>query len=311
MDACLDLSLATSYSPRLIGYTALVIPHPEELVISLHHPTSLALLATGALTTGLLVGATGASAAGASPATSPPVQTTASAKAAASNAAPAKRFERWATLTRTSYGYYYDAGQQDTHLTVTVTANGRLRYADTHTDVLRQKAKACHRRPARVGLVVVCRVPEGVGPRHPMTLRVFTRLGNDTVDTTALPERFELYMLCDRGRDEVRAGAGDDFVNGAQNADRIWGGPGNDWLRSNKGNDAIWGGPGNDRVVGVDGRDRLHGGTGNDRVGGGSGNDRLYANKGHDRVLCGGGRDRAIADRADRTARDCESVRFK
>jgi hypothetical protein len=38
------------------------------------------------------------------------------------------RFERWATLQKTSYGYYYDAGQQNTHLTITRVSGG-VRYA--------------------------------------------------------------------------------------------------------------------------------------------------------------------------------------
>lgn len=282
------------------------VPDPKVIVIVLRTRTVLASVsvAAGLAATTLVAPATAA------PAPSGPGATVSTASTAAPDKAP-RRFERWATLTRTSYGYYFDAGQQDTHLTISVTPRGRLRFADTHTDVLRQRAKACDRRSARVGIVVVCRVPDGVGPRHPLTLRVFTRLGDDTVDTTALPQRFRLYMLCDKGNEVIRAGAGNDFVNGAQNNDRIWGGPGRDWLRSNKGNDAIFGGPGNDKVVGVAGRDRVHGGPGNDRVYGGPGNDRLFADDGNDRVLCGTGHDRALAERRDATARDCERVRFK
>jgi hypothetical protein len=245
------------------------------------------------------------------PTTDRSVHARVSEPAAERTVATPKRFERWATLTRTSYGYYYDAGQQDTHLTITLTRKGHLRFADTHTDVLRARAKSCHRRPARAGLSVVCRVPDSVNRRHPMTLRVFTRLGDDQVDTRALPRRFKLFMLCDEGREVIHAGAGNDFINGAQNADRIWGGPGRDWIRTGQANDRIWGGPGNDRLVGVNGSDRVHGGPGNDGVWGGPGNDVLYANSGRDRVLCGTGRDRALTERGDATSRDCESVRQK
>lgn len=233
--------------------------------------------------------------------------------AGASTTAPATTtsgratFERWATLSKTSKGYYYDAGQQDTHLVLT-RVQGGVRLADTHTDVLRSKPDACHRKRARVGIVVACRVPGSVSARRPMTLKVFTRLGDDTIDSSALSAAFRLYMLADAGSDSVHAGAGNDFINGAQNNDRAWGGAGNDWIRTGLGNDRIWGGPGRDRLVGVYARDRIYGGGGNDRVGGGGGNDRLFAGSGTDFVLCGPGRDNAHAERRDRVMADCESV---
>lgn len=224
--------------------------------------------------------------------------------------------EHWAAITRLpkggispNGGYYYDAGQQNTHLVVTLV-NGRLRFTDTHTNVLRAKPDGCDRKRADRGLVVTCRVPRGVGPRHPLTVKVFTRLGNDYVDTSALPAAFELYGLADRGRDVFKGGAGDDFINGAQNRDRVWGGTGHDWLRGNLGNDDIYGGPGRDRIVGVYGDDLVYGGPGNDEVGGGPGADHLYAGPGIDnRVICGTGADRAFAKRTDRLPlRDCESI---
>lgn len=232
------------------------------------------------------------------------------AAAGAHAAAPAAaKYERWATITTISGGYYYDAGQQDTHLVIT-RVQGGVRFADTHTDVLRSKPDACRREPAQTGIVVVCRVPASVDAAHPMTVKVFTRLGNDFIDSSALPRAFELYMLADQGNDVVVAGAGDDFVNGAPGVDQVWGGPGDDWIRTGLDDDVIWGGPGSDRLVGVDGRDKIHGGTGDDRVGGGSGNDRLFAGDGTDFVLCGTGRDAAHTDRADRIMADCESVQY-
>jgi len=223
----------------------------------------------------------------------------------------AGKFERWAALSKLpNGGLYYDAGQQDTNLRISVV-DGRLRYTDTRTDVLRSKPKACDRKPARKGIVVVCRVPRDVSARHPMMVKVFTRLGNDRVDASGLSKAFELYGLADRGRDVFIGGAGDDFVNGAQNRDRISGGPGDDWLRSNLGDDTIWGGAGGDRLVGVEGRDVIYAGRGNDRVGGGPGNDHLYAAGGVDWVLCGTGRDKAHADRSDRATGDCESVAYR
>jgi len=219
------------------------------------------------------------------------------------------RFERWATITRIKNGYYYDAGQQDTSLVVTRVSGG-VRFADTRTDVIRSKPDSCRKKPAKAGSVVVCRVGKSVSARNPMTIKVFTRLGDDYINTTALPAAFELYMLADAGRDVVRAGAGDDFINGAQQRDRVWGGAGNDWIRTGLSNDYISGGPGRDRLVGVEGDDTIHGGNGNDRIGGGPGRDRLNAKAGRDHVLCGTGRDRARADRSDTINRDCESVNF-
>jgi serralysin len=233
--------------------------------------------------------------------------------AKASNAASAATgsvpFERWATLSKTSVGYYYDAGQQDTHLVMTRVAGGVL-FADTHTDVLRAKANACRKLPAHVGIVVLCRVPATVDARHPMTLKVFTRLGDDNIDGSTLSAAFRMYILADAGNDVVRAGAGNDFVNGALGSDWVSGGDGNDWIRTGPGNDHIWGGKGNDRLVGVDGRDSVYGGRGNDRVGGGAENDVLFAGAGTDFVLCGAGQDAAHAGRADRIMGDCELVDF-
>ena len=83
-------------------------------------------------------------------------------------------------------GYYYDAGQQDTKLVITKVPGG-VRYADAHTDVIRSKPDSCRKKPARNGSVVVCKVPKTVNARHPMTLKIFTRLGNDYIDSTALP----------------------------------------------------------------------------------------------------------------------------
>lgn len=221
----------------------------------------------------------------------------------------AAKFERWATLTKTSYGYYYDAGQQNTHLTLT-RVKGGVRYADRHTDVLRSKPRACHKKKARVGIVVICRVPASVSASNPMTLKVFTRLGNDYVNSSKLPAAFELNMLCDKGKDVIHAGAGDDFINGAQGRDRIRSGGGNDWVRTGLGNDVIRGGAGRDQLVGVYGSDKIYGGAGNDRVGGGPGNDLLFAGSGEDFVLCGPGRDIVHAQRSDRIFGDCESIRY-
>jgi RTX calcium-binding nonapeptide repeat (4 copies) len=225
----------------------------------------------------------------------------------ATSADRAARFERWATITKIPGGYYYDAGQQNSNLLIT-SVSGGVRFHDTRTDVVRSKPDSCRKKHSARGIVVVCRVPGSVSVRNPMTIKVFTRLGNDTVDASALPASMQLYGLADAGRDVFKGGAGDDFINGAQGRDRIWGGPGNDWLRGNLGDDDLYGGPGHDQLVGVDGHDRIRGGRGNDRVGGGPANDRLFAGAGDDFILCGTGSDNASADRTDRVMQDCESI---
>jgi hypothetical protein len=221
----------------------------------------------------------------------------------------AQRFERWATITKVPLGYYYDAGQQHTHLVVTEVKGG-LRYTDRHTDVLRSKPDSCDRKRAKVGLVVVCHVPRDVSARNPMRVKVFTRLGNDYVDTSALSAAFRLYGLCDQGDDTYIGGKGNDFVNGAPGRDHVSGGPGRDLLRGGENHDLVLGGPGNDTLVGLDGPDKMHGATGNDRVGGGRGDDDLYAGPGIDFVLCYTGRDRVHAEHKDRIMADCEHIHY-
>ncbi|MFL6179424.1 MAG: calcium-binding protein [Actinomycetes bacterium] len=221
-----------------------------------------------------------------------------------------QRFERWATITRIPNGYYYDAGQQDTHLVVTPVKHG-LRYTDRHTDVLRTKPDSCDRKPAKVGLVVVCHVPRDTSPRNPLTVKVFTRLGNDYVNTSALPAAFRLYGLCDQGDDTYIGGKGNDFINGAPGRDHVSGGPGKDLVRGGLNHDLVLGGPGNDTVTGLDGPDRVHGASGKDRVGGGTGDDYIYAGPGQDFVVCNTGNDRAFAQREDRViVSECEHVQY-
>ncbi len=217
----------------------------------------------------------------------------------------AQRFERWATITRIPLGYYYDAGQQNTHLVVTEVKGG-LRYADRRTDVLRRKPDSCDRKPSKVGLVVVCRVPNDVTAGNPMRVKVFTRLGDDYVDTRALRAGFKLYGLADQGNDTYFGGDGNDFVNGAPGIDIVRGGAGDDLLRGGENHDKVWGGPGKDKLSGLNGPDRLFGGPGNDRVGGHEGDDRLYAGPGTDFMLCWTGFDRVYAQHRDRIMPDCE-----
>jgi hypothetical protein len=178
-----------------------------------------------------------------------------------------------AMIVKAKHGYIYKAGQQNSNLKVT-TSGARVRFHDKGTKELRRIPKACKRVKVAKGIAASCRV--GVAsPRKPMLLQIWPRLGHDVVDTSALPARFQVTVLGDKGRDVIRLGAGDDFVNGAAGRDRVWGGGGNDWIRTGLGHDYLHGGPGHDRLVGVQGNDRIIGGPGRDLLGGGPGRNSL------------------------------------
>ena len=63
-------------------------------------------------------------------------------------------------------------------------------------------------------------------------------------------------------------------------------------------------------LEGLEGNDVLRGGLGRDRALSGPGNATVYVRGGKtDSVVCGSGRDVVFADRTDRVARDCESIK--
>lgn len=211
-----------------------------------------------------------------------------------------------AMITRTDYGYRYQAGQQSSHLTVTQVP-GALRFADTGTQSWKSLDPACHRIAALKGVAAECTVPTSVSASSPMLVEIWPRLGDDYVDTTTLPAAFQVTVLADAGRDVIHLGAGNDFVNGAAGEDQVWGGGGSDWIRTGTENDFIQGGSGDDRVVGAEGNDVVRGGAGADSVEGSWGDDQLYAGPGLDKVLCGDGIDVATMELRD-IARACETV---
>lgn len=88
-----------------------------------------------------------------------------------------------------------------------------------------------------------------------------------------------------RGTDAAFFGygdAGNDWIQGDQNADHLFGGRGNDTLIGQDGNDKVFGGSGNDIMSGLIGNDTLAGGSGADSVGGGRGRDQLTGGNGAD-----------------------------
>lgn len=211
-----------------------------------------------------------------------------------------------AMITRSDYGYLYRAGQQNSHLTVT-QVDGGLRFEDTGTLSWKSLDPACRKVAATKGVAAVCSVPDTVTSTAPMLLEVWPRLGDDYVDTSTLSSSFQVTVLADAGRDVVRLGAGNDFVNGARGEDQVWGGGGSDWIRTGTEADSIDGGAGDDRVVGAEGPDVVRGGDGADSVEGSGGNDQLYAGAGADIVRCGDGTDVATMEFRD-IARYCETV---
>lgn len=211
-----------------------------------------------------------------------------------------------AVLNRTDGGYRWIAGKQDTHLTVTQLADGRLLFVDTGTQELRDIPATCARKAVSKGVAAVCRIPTAFQATD-MFLEVWPRLGNDFVDTSTLPAKFRTYALVDWGNDTVHLGAGDDFVNGAKGLDRISGGGGDDWIRTGPGNDVVWGDDGNDKLVGVEDDDSIHGGAGDDAVLGGPGADSLWGDEGSDVLGCNDGADTAVGDLLDRLV-SCELI---
>ncbi len=107
-------------------------------------------------------------------------------------------------------------------------------------------------------------------------------------------------LLGDLAHFVLDGGAGDDYVEGANNADILTGGDGNDDvygrggddnISGGAGNDDLYGGDGNDIIDSGDGNDDAYGGSGNDEITGGLGNDRLYGEAGDDNLTGGDGND--------------------
>ena len=206
-----------------------------------------------------------------------------------------------ALINPTKHGYLFRAGQQDSHVTVTMSA-GRLQFVDTGTESWKWLPKRCQRLDVPQGVGASCTIAERFTLAAPMLVEVWPRLGNDVLDATALPALFDVSFLGDAGDDVAYLGAGDDFVNGAQDEDSAYGGDGRDWIRTGLADDFIDGGSGDDYLVGVDAHDTIYGGDGDDRLYGIDGDDELFAGAGRDFVSCGNGTDTATFKSGDRTS---------
>jgi serralysin len=212
-------------------------------------------------------------------------------------------------ITKTNHGYLYRSGQQDSDLVVTQVEGG-LRFHDRGTKEWKELAGGCERRTVSEGIAAVCQVPEGISADNHLLLEIWPRLGDDHVDTSALPASDDVAVLADAGVDVVTTGPGNDFINGAQDGDTVSGGRGNDWIRTGIGDDRIRGGRGRDYLVGSDQDDTIRGGAGDDQVYGGTGSDDLLGNRGVDLLSCSTGIDSALVDAEDRAVA-CETVAFR
>jgi hypothetical protein len=243
-----------------------------------------------ALLAGLVMaGATGGTATGATtpdPDYGPPYHYTTELMGQFGTPIPLKNM---ALLTRTTHGYRYRAGQQNSHLVVTESGSS-IRFRDRGTRRWKSAVpRGCHRQKVRRGIAATCRVPGWVTTGKPLLVEVWPRLG-------------------DEGDDTVRFGAGPDFFNGHSGTDVVDGGAGNDWIRAGLDDDLVHAGSGNDKVVGMQGADVIYGEDGDDKLYGTEDDDQLFAGTGTDFVSCSSGTDTATVDSADRTTSDCETV---
>jgi Ca2+-binding RTX toxin-like protein len=90
---------------------------------------------------------------------------------------------------------------------------------------------------------------------------------------------------------ELHGGAGNDFIEGANNSDRLYGDSGDDYILAWGGDDNVEGGTGADTIYGDDGNDILDGGSGDDDVYGGYGDDEVIGGLGNDYLAGNSGND--------------------
>ncbi|PWN01128.1 hypothetical protein DJ010_19960 [Nocardioides silvaticus] len=200
-----------------------------------------------------------------------------------------RQVPRRVSLTKTRAGYYYSAWGSHNRVTVTLVEGG-LKFRDPRPTGWDRLARACTRQRVDRGVSAICPVPAGVSPANPLLLKLEMRLGNDYVNTSALGPEFKAEVLADAGREVIRLGAGDDWVNGYLGTERVWAGGGNDFVRGGEGDDVLHGEDGNDELVGLEGSDVLYGG------------------QGRDQLKCGDGSDAGESDPADAVRAGCERV---
>jgi uncharacterized repeat protein (TIGR01451 family) len=111
--------------------------------------------------------------------------------------------------------------------------------------------------------------------------------------------------------DTIKAGGGNDEIDGDAGDDCLFGGPKNDYIEGNEGNDKLVGEDGDDSLIDEGGGDdTLIGGPGRNKYIAGKGDDTIKARNGTKDVAidCGTGEDVAIVDKTDKT-KGCEVVK--
>jgi serralysin len=215
--------------------------------------------------------------------------------------------EHTAILTKERCGYRFRAGRQDSNLEVT-DEGASLLFHDKGTTSWKSVAKACQRVSVTQGVAARCPVSSITSSSNAMLLEIWPRLGNDHVDASSLPAKFQVSALMDGGNDVVFGGAGNDFVNGGAGADTVRAGGGDDLVHGGGQADDIDGGTGADKIYGHAGPDMLEGGPGVDLLYGGDGGDVLSSGDSeYDVANCGAGADQSTSDQADKRS-SCERV---
>jgi Ca2+-binding RTX toxin-like protein len=113
---------------------------------------------------------------------------------------------------------------------------------------------------------------------------IVARDGQDTIYSSGGDDLICAGRSGDLGRD-------DDYVRAGGGNDRVDGGLGRDWLVGQKGKDKLIGGPSKDNLFGQDGHDVLIGGKGRDTMQGDDGSDLLRGGEDSDLLEPGPGND--------------------
>jgi hypothetical protein len=110
-----------------------------------------------------------------------------------------------AMIVQTDVGYRYQAGQQNSHLTITQVGQ-QLLYTDTGTRELRDIPGSCSRQAVPTGIAALCTILAKFDADNKMFLEIWPRLGNDRVDggpgnDTLWPDAGQDFALCGDGTD--------------------------------------------------------------------------------------------------------------
>ena len=160
-----------------------------------------------------------------------------------------------------------------------------IRDVDTQS-VLNDGQLSLELNPHEIVLLSIGTQPE-VAPLATESNTLFGSEGDDWVIGAESAERIELGLGNDfaNGKgaaDEIILGAGDDTGRGGWGRDTLEGGVGNDRLFGDAGGDFLFGGEGADAVNGGYGADILFGELGDDTLNGGFQNDKLFGGEGAD-----------------------------